>query len=122
MRTPRNFREVHAAAFLTEPLKTDSIKIAQALAYQVRERRFKELEAKLTIANGGYDEVRYRTAIKLANDNGFAPVTANELAGGGLEEFALRLKHLIDSDPSASSPQFAANLGGSRLGWRRPSG
>lgn len=115
MRTPCKYKAVHADAFLTESLKTDSKKTAQALAYQVRERRLKELEAKLTMANGGHDEVRYRTAIKLANDNGVAPVTASELAGGGLEEIVLRLKHLMDQDPSANSPQFAANLGGFQL-------
>ncbi|MGR3635055.1 MAG: DUF6538 domain-containing protein, partial [Shimia sp.] len=115
MRTPCKYKAVHADAFLTESLKTDSQKTAQALAYQVRERCLKELEAKLTMADGGHDEVRYRTAIKLANDSGVAPVTASELAGGGLEEIILRLKQLMDQDPPANSLQFAANLGGFQL-------
>ncbi|RBW55915.1 hypothetical protein DS909_09795 [Phaeobacter gallaeciensis] len=71
-----------------------------------------ELEAKLTKGNGGHDEDRYRTAIKLAKDNGVAPATVSELAGGGLEKIVARLRHLKDQDSSANSPQFAANLGG----------
>lgn len=115
MRTPSKYKAVHADAFLTESLKTDSRKTAQALAYQVRERRLAELEAKLAMGNGEHNEDRYRIAIKLAKDNGVAPTTASELAGGGLEEIVFRLKHLMDHDPSASSPLFAANLGGFQL-------
>ena len=77
MRTPCKFREVHAAAFLTESLKTDSKKIAQAMAYQVRERCLAELEVKLSMADGGHDEDRYRSAIRLAKDNGVAPALRN---------------------------------------------
>ena len=115
MRTPCKYKAVHNAAFLTESLETDSRKTAQTLAYQVRERLLAELEVKLNMASGSHNENRYRSTIKLAKDSGVAPATATELAGGGLEELALRLKHLMDNDPSASSAQFAANLGGFQL-------
>lgn len=115
MRTPSKFKAVHAANFLTASLGTDSRKIAQALAFQVREQCLAELEVKLAMRLGGRNEKRYRATIKLANDSGVSPVAAPELASGALEELLSRLKHLIDHDPAANSPQFAANLGGFQL-------
>lgn len=115
MTTPSKYQMVHPARFLTKSLGTDSQKTAQGLAYQVREKYLSELETKLVIGRNGQDESRYQATIELAKENGLSPVTAPDLAQGSIEELLSRLQLLLDNDPVAKSPQFAANLGGFRL-------
>lgn len=115
MRTPAKYQSVHSSRFLTRSLATDSLKKAQALAYQARENSLSELEAKLAMGRSRGDETRYKATIKLANDNDISPIAAPSLAEVALEEIVSRVEQLIQKDPVASSPLFAANLGGFEL-------
>ncbi|MFD0911047.1 DUF6538 domain-containing protein [Ruegeria arenilitoris] len=115
MRTPTKYQSVHEPRFLTQSLGTDSLKTAQALAYQVREKLLSELEVKLVMGRSRGDDTRYRATIKLAKENGISPISASDLAKGELEELLSRLSSMFERDPAANSPQFAANLGGFEL-------
>lgn len=115
MRTPKQYQSVHKARFLTKSLGTDSLRTAQALAYQVRERFMSELEATLAMGRKSGDETRYRATIKLARENGVLPVAAPDLAQGTLDDLLPRLQSLLSCDPAANTSQFAARLGGFQL-------